>query len=100
MLTGWLAAGQAPPGTGHAVTPALRESYREGDEEEMEYVAQLDAARAALVLLADDTDAPRRRVVLATDVPDLDVAFSLEAGRGARSAATVGGPVPVSMWAS
>lgn len=100
ILTRWLASGQAPPGAGHAVTPALRESYREGDEEEMEYVAQLAASRAALDLLADDPDAPRRRVVLAADVPDLDVAVTGEPGRGARSAVAVGGPVPMSTWAS
>lgn len=95
LLTRWLSAGQAPPGPGHAVTPALRESFFEGDEEEMEYVAQLDAARTALDLLADDVDAPRRRVVVAVDVPDLDVA----PGPG-RSGVTVGGPVPMSSWAS
>ncbi|MDQ1706671.1 MAG: hypothetical protein QOF18_3037, partial [Frankiaceae bacterium] len=48
LLRQWLAAGQAPPGPGHAVTPALREWYREGSQEEMEYVAQLAAGRAAL----------------------------------------------------
>jgi hypothetical protein len=99
MLTRWLDAGQAPPGPGHAVTPTLREWYREGGEEEMEYVAQLDAARTALDLLADDTDAPRRRVVLAADVPDLDVAVD-PAGAGGRSGVTVGGPVPMTTWAS
>ena len=98
MLARWLAAGQAPPGPGHAVTPTLREYFREGGEEEMEYVAQLDAARSSIDLLADDTDAPRRRVVLAADVPDLDVAVEPD-GTG-RSSVTVGGPVPMSAWAS
>ena len=41
------------------MTPALREWYREGDEEEMEYVAQLAACRAALDLLDADTAARR-----------------------------------------
>jgi hypothetical protein len=53
-----------------AVTPALRESYATGDLEELEYVAMMQAARASLRLLGADPDAPRRRVVLAIDVPD------------------------------
>lgn len=94
MLRQWLAAGQAPPGGGQAVTPHLREWYREGSEEEMEYVAQLAAARASLDLLDADVDAPRRRVVIAADVADLDVAL-LESGR---SAVSVGVPVPTALW--
>jgi hypothetical protein len=53
-----------------AVTPSLREWYASGDLEELEYVAMTQAARASLRLLAADPDAPRRRVVLAVDVPD------------------------------
>jgi len=97
LLRQWLAAGQAPPGQGQAVTPALREWYREGSAEEMEYVAQLAAARAALDLLDADPDARRLRVVVAVEVPDLDVAVD-EAG--GRSAVVVGVPVPVSVWDS
>jgi hypothetical protein len=52
-----------------AVTPALRESYASGDLEELEYVAMTHAARASLRLLGADDTAPRRRVVLAADVP-------------------------------
>jgi hypothetical protein len=52
-----------------AVTPALRESYASGDLEELEYVAMTHAARASLRLLGADTESPRRRVVLAADVP-------------------------------
>ena len=96
MLARWLAAGQAPPGTAYAVTPALREWYREGGEEELEYAAQLAAARASLDLLADDVDAPRRRVVVAADVTDLDVAPLGEP----RAAASLGVAVPLSHWAS
>jgi uncharacterized protein DUF6912 len=58
-----------PPLRGFAVTPALRESYASGDLEELEYVAMTHAARASLRLLDADADAPRRRVVLAADVP-------------------------------
>jgi uncharacterized protein DUF6912 len=53
----------------HAVTPALREWYAEGDEEELEYVAFTRAAQAALQLLRHDPAAPRRRVVVSADVP-------------------------------
>jgi hypothetical protein len=96
LLRAWLAAGHAPPGAATAVTPALREWYREGSEEEMEYVAQLAAGRLSLGLLDGDPDAPRRRVVVAADVPDLDVAVA----DGGRSAVVVAVPVPVSAWAS
>ncbi|WIM97389.1 hypothetical protein ACTOB_000903 [Actinoplanes oblitus] len=53
----------------HAVTPALREWYAEGDEEELEYVAFTRAAQGALQLLRHDSSAPRRRVVVSADVP-------------------------------
>ncbi|BBH66261.1 hypothetical protein ACTI_29460 [Actinoplanes sp. OR16] len=51
-----------------AVTPALREWYAEGDEEELEYVAFTRAAQGALQLLRYDSAAPRRRVVVSADV--------------------------------
>lgn len=54
----------------HAVTPALRESYASADEEELEYAAMTAAARSCLDLLAADPAAPRRRVVVAGDLPD------------------------------
>jgi hypothetical protein len=59
----------APRVRGYAVTPALREWYSSGDEEELEYVALTQAARASLRLLHADPRAPGRRVVLAADVP-------------------------------
>jgi hypothetical protein len=70
-LATFLADDQAvtPPLRGYAVTPALREWYSSGDEEELEYVAMTQAARASLRLLLDDPAAPGRRVVLAADVP-------------------------------
>jgi hypothetical protein len=58
-----------PPMVAHAVTPALREWYAEGDEEELEYVAFTRAAQGALQLLRHDPSAPRRRVVISADVP-------------------------------
>jgi hypothetical protein len=68
-LLGEPAAG-AGPVRGYAVTPALREWYSSGDEEELEYVAMTQAARASLRLLQGDPDAPARRVVLAAELPD------------------------------
>jgi hypothetical protein len=64
---------KAPPVRGYAVTPALREWYSSGDEEELEYVAMTLAARACLRLLRDDPSAPARRVVLAAELPDEQV---------------------------
>jgi hypothetical protein len=58
------------PVTAFAVTPTLREWYAEGDEDELEYAAFSDAARASLRLLDVDLLSPRRRVVLSVDVPD------------------------------
>jgi hypothetical protein len=55
--------------SGYAVTPALREAYASGDEEELEYSALTEAARASLRMLAEDPAAPPRRVVLAADIP-------------------------------
>ncbi len=65
-----------PPLQAFAVTPALREAYASGDDEELEYVAMLAAARQSLRLLASEPDAPRRRVVLAADVPDQQVSWT------------------------
>jgi hypothetical protein len=56
------------PVTGYAVTPALREWYTDSDDEELEYVAMTQAARASVGLLAADPDAPRRRVVVACEI--------------------------------
>jgi hypothetical protein len=71
-----LADGQtgALPVRGFAVTPALREWYSSGDDEELEYVAMTHAARASLRLLREDPGAPFRRVVLAAEVPEGRVA--------------------------
>jgi len=69
--------------TAFAVTPALREAYTAGDDEELAEVAMAEAARASLRLLADEKPGEHpaftsRRVVIAADVgdvkprPDLD----------------------------
>nr|WP_187776222.1 hypothetical protein [Spelaeibacter cavernicola] len=76
-------------GTAFAITPALREAYSSGDDDELAEVAMAEAARASLRLLAAESEdgaeihnsdgAPvRRRAVIAADVdgarlrPDLD----------------------------
>ena len=99
-LAGVLAAGEAAPAPlrAFAVTPALREAYASGDDEELEYVAMLAAARQSLRLLADDADAPRRRVVLAADVPDAKVSWHAYDDESA--AVLVADPVPVAALAS
>jgi hypothetical protein len=97
LLREWLDAGLATPrGLGYSVTPGLREWYREGDAEELEYAAGLAAATAALDLLAADRSAPRRRVVLAVDVADSDVTPIADE----RAAVRLGAPVPDSRWGS
>ena len=57
------------PQPGYAVTPALREAYVSGDQEELEYAALTEAARASLRMLASDPAVPPRRVVLAAELP-------------------------------
>ena len=74
----------------HAVTPALREWYVEGDAEELEYAALTNAARAALQQLAADPAAPSRRVVLAAEVAD---AAARPAPDVERAAVRLAGPV-------
>ncbi|HMS74085.1 DUF6912 family protein [Gordonia sp. (in: high G+C Gram-positive bacteria)] len=98
-------------GTAFALTPALREAYLSGDDEELSEAAMREAARASLRLLAAEADGPGqsdgsgpagerprfppRRVVVAADVdevkprPDLDAAV-----------VKVPGPVPLSAIAS
>jgi hypothetical protein len=102
-LAGWLAQGaarlaQARPGDlAYAVTPTLREWYREADLDELEHAAQVAAAAGALDLIAADRATPRRRAVVAADIDD--TAFAPASDRG-RAAVTLAGPVPVSRWGS
>jgi hypothetical protein len=63
------------PLTAYAVTPALREWYASADLEELEYAAMAEAAKESLRLLADDPEAPSRRVVIAAEVPDDAIAY-------------------------
>ncbi|MCW4352295.1 hypothetical protein ONR57_03165 [Hoyosella sp. YIM 151337] len=88
MLHQLVAEGELFPvaGRAFAVTPALREAFRSGDDEELAEIAMRDAARASLRLLAAEAEAEAeaapvtfRRAVLAADFdgevrlrPDLD----------------------------
>ncbi|WP_033308239.1 hypothetical protein RFN58_17375 [Streptomyces iakyrus] len=96
--TGELGAG---PFAAYAVTPGLREWYVSDDTEELEYAALGRAALASLRLLAEEPEAPRRRVVIAVDVADR--AVSADPGRGldpAPGEVRVAGPVPLAKAAS
>ena len=78
MLQQLVEVGSMQPlsGTAFAVTPTLRESYAEGDDEELAEVAIGEAALASLRLLAaepGESGLPLRRAVLVADAPDADV---------------------------
>ena len=85
------------PVPGFAVTPALREAYASGDEEELEYAALTEAARASLRLLAADPAAPSRRVVLAAELAADQVRWDPRDGEPARVAL---GAVPLASMVS
>ncbi|MGH3434466.1 MAG: DUF6912 family protein [Thermocrispum sp.] len=96
--------GQLAPvnGTAFALTPALREFYTGGSDEELEYAALLEAARASLRLLAAELDAgddspenPQRRAVVAVDTDDVRPRPDLDA-----AVVRVAGAVPLSAVAS
>ncbi|MFI0484841.1 DUF6912 family protein [Actinomadura sp. 9N215] len=98
LLAGVHAAQEAGPAplAAHAVTPALREWYAGGDQEELEYAAMSAAARGSLRLLAADPAAPRRRAVLAAEVPDHLVSWAgnAEIGNDDRTIVEVSAAVP------
>ena len=82
-------------GTAFALTPRLRESYVSGDEEELEYAAMNEAARASLRLLAvefglGEESTPARRAVVAADLDDVTLRPDLDDG-----AVRLRGSVPV-----
>jgi hypothetical protein len=86
-----LVAGQVGPAPvqGFAVTPALREWYASGDLDELEYMAMMQAGRASLRMLHIDTTAPRRRVVLAAELPDAVITVRNEIDRPGTVAVTL-----------
>lgn len=81
MLNGLVHDGSMPArsGTAFTVTPALREAYSYGDEDELSEIALREAALASLRLLSgEDSGLPARRAVLVAEAepvtvrPDLD----------------------------
>ena len=86
-------------GTAFALTPRLRESYAAGDEEELEYVAMSEAARASLRLLAaelaTDPTVPTRRAVVSADVDDATLRPDLD-----DAVVRVVGPIPMARLAA
>ncbi|MFF9162893.1 DUF6912 family protein [Streptomyces longwoodensis] len=97
--TGQLGSG---PLVAYAVTPGLREWYLSDDVEELEYAALSRAALASLRLLAADAGAPRRRVVVAVDVPDGAAASDPDRALvpAALGEVTVAGAVPLAKAAA
>jgi len=77
--------------TGFALTPALREAYLSGSDEELEYAALLDAARASLRLIAAEEKGEPRRVVVSADVEHVKLRPDLDA-----PVVRLDGPVPLS----
>ncbi len=90
-----LEAGEVAAEVAYAVTPALREWYVEGDQEELEYSAMMAAARASLRLLADDPAAPSRRVVLAADIADGSARPVGRLDEDDRAAVRLASPIPL-----
>ncbi len=90
----------------HAVTPAVREWYTEGDTEELEYAAFAEAAQASLRLLRLEMAAleryENRRVVVAADVDPTCIAPIGPDGAapGYRSAVRLTCTVPLAKVAS
>jgi hypothetical protein len=87
MLRKLAAGGRFDPvgGTAFALTPKLREAYLAGDEEELEYAAMSEAARASLRLLAvefglGEDSTPARRVVVSADLDDVALRPDLDDG--------------------
>lgn len=87
-----------PPLEAYAVTSALRAALSDLDEEELEYVATLEAGRASIARLAGDGSVPRR-VVVAADVADAALVPAHEAEAGV-AGVVVDAVVPLSDIAS
>ena len=88
--------GLPAPVTAHAVTPAVREWYVEGDLDELEYAVSAQAAEDSLRLIASAVGAVPRRVVVAADVPD----DAVRPGGAHRSSVTLDVPLTLAEVAS
>jgi hypothetical protein len=102
MLRRMVSTGRLDPigGTAFSLTPRLRESYTTGTEEELEYAAMAEAARASLRLLAvefglGEDGTPARRVVVAADLDDVTLRPDLDDG-----VVRLAGPVPLTAIAA
>lgn len=85
------------PLTAFAVTPELREWYTDGDIDELEYAALLEAARGSLRLLDVDPTSVRRRAVVAAEVPDDQVESRPDLDR---AVVRVTAPIPLRLVAA
>lgn len=92
VLRGALSAGSIPvrSGVGFAVTAPLRGEYPDWSEEDLEYLAMQDAARASLRLLGAQVQDNPLRVVIAADAVDALVTPRPEADR---AVVAVDGPI-------
>ncbi|WP_082859980.1 hypothetical protein [Alloactinosynnema sp. L-07] len=85
--------------TAFALTPALRESYATGGDEELEYAAMLDAARASLRLLnaelEKDPNTVMRRAVISADVDGAVLRSDLD-----YAVVKLAGPIPLKVVAA
>ena len=79
---------QPPNGIGFGVSAQLRAEYPAADDDELEFLAQTDAALTSLRLLGSG-DAGWLRVVIAADVPSAESAPELD-----RSAVRLAAPIP------
>src|SRR6478609_2877247 len=77
-------------GVGFAVTAPLRLEYPDWSEEDLEYLAMQDAARASLRLLGAEGEENPLRVVIAADAVDAAVTPRPEADR---AVVAVDGPI-------
>lgn len=98
LATAYVSGGFGAGHAAHAVTPAVREWYVEGDTEELEYAVMTEAAQGSLRLLAAELTAEaryeNRRVVVAADVAA--EAVQPDGAARARSAVRLGCTVPLS----
>jgi hypothetical protein len=85
------------PLTAFAVTPELREWYTDGDIDELEYAALLEAARGSLRLLDEDPTSVRRRAVVAAEVSDDQVESRPDLDR---AVVRVTAPIPLRLVAA
>ncbi len=68
------------PRPAHALTPALRASLTDEDEEGLEFAAWCHAAADSLALIAARSRAPHQRLVVTVEVPDSAVRVGVADG--------------------